>query len=154
MERSWHFYWTFLRAVLYEIIILQFVSEKVDSKEKWDGSGRRLSLSFSLGLWRLRIIWNLNLFFPCKTAYSVSACNSLIKNADVTQKWQRNREMTMTVRNGDVRQECRRNTGNCAEIRKWRRNKEMATTDRNGDTRQECRRNMENGDVSYTETAT
>jgi hypothetical protein len=36
---------------------------KVDGNVKWDRSGRGLSLSFSLGLWRSRVICNLNVSF-------------------------------------------------------------------------------------------
>ncbi len=52
---------------------------KVDSNEKWGGSGRRLSLRFSLGLWRWRVICNLNMLLLCKeNLFSLSACYSLI----------------------------------------------------------------------------
>ncbi len=48
-----------------------FVILKVDSNEKWGGweSRHLLSFSLALGLWRSRIIWNLNLYFPWKTPY-------------------------------------------------------------------------------------
>jgi hypothetical protein len=42
---------------------------KVDSNKKRGGLGRKLSLIFSLGLWRLRVICNLNLLFSCKTFF-------------------------------------------------------------------------------------
>jgi hypothetical protein len=42
---------------------------KVDGNEKRGGSARRLSSIISLGLWRSRVVFNLNMSFPCKTLY-------------------------------------------------------------------------------------
>ena len=45
------------------------ITPQVDGNEKRGGSARRPSSLISLGLWRSRVVFNLNMSFPCKTLY-------------------------------------------------------------------------------------
>ncbi len=51
---------------------------KVDGNEKLGGSRRAQLLSYSLALWRSKVILNLNVLFLCKQSISISACYSFI----------------------------------------------------------------------------
>jgi hypothetical protein len=77
-------------------------SLKVDGNEKRGGSGRRQQISFSLPLWRSRVILNLNVSFLCKQSISISACYSLIYRQCLDKQVKRSKFFTFLYIGADV----------------------------------------------------
>ncbi len=51
---------------------------KVDGNEKWEGSGRKQLFSYSLALWRLKVILNLNVQFCVNNPFPFPLATALL----------------------------------------------------------------------------